>query len=73
MITSAIRRFSQLSMLTLLLALPLSLPGEEEQHAETLPEGLTITSVSFFPETVELTNPYASRQLLLSGTLETGE
>jgi len=73
MITSAIRRFSQLTLLTLLLALPLSLPGEEEQQAETLPEGLTITSVSFFPETVELTNPYAYRQLLLSGTLETGE
>ena len=40
---------------------------------ETIPEGLKVVSVSAMPETIELSGPFATAQLLITGHLESGE
>ena len=43
------------------------------ESTETLPEGLKVESITAFPATIELSDRFAYRQLVLTGRLETGE
>jgi len=45
----------------------------ESQPGERLPEGVRIVSIEAFPETIQLDNRYAYRQLLITGRTEAGE
>jgi hypothetical protein len=50
----------------------------EDESSDTLPEvtlpsGAQVVSVEVFPESIELTGPYAYRQVLILGTLDSGE
>ena len=46
---------------------------EESPEAEVLPKGLKVISLTVYPDQVKLDNPFAYRQVLLTGKLKTGE
>ena len=46
---------------------------EDSPKAEILPRNLKVISLEAYPDQVNLDNPFAYRQLLLTGTLKTGE
>ena len=45
----------------------------DKSERESLPRELKVISLEVFPEKVELNNPFAYRQLIMTGTLKTGE
>ena len=47
-------------------------PGGEAVPRESLPPGAKLLSIEAFPASIELTGPYSSRQVLLTGILEGG-
>ena len=56
-----------------LVLLGLILMASPLNAAEAIPDGLSVVSVSVFPERVELSGPFATTQLLVTGQLESGE
>lgn len=61
-----------LSLPVILALMSATLRGEEAAP-ETLPEGLEVVSIAAQPTSVELTHKFDYRQLLITGTLKTGE
>jgi hypothetical protein len=61
-----------LSLPLIMAAMSLSLRGEEPT-AEKLPDGLEVVSITAEPAVVDLKHPLDYRQVLLTGTLKTGE
>ena len=61
-----------LSLPVILALMSATLRGEETAP-ETLPEGLEVVSITAQPTSVELTHKFDCRQLLITGTLKTGE
>ncbi|MDP7205829.1 MAG: hypothetical protein QGH11_09685, partial [Pirellulaceae bacterium] len=59
--------------LCLLLATSLTAAAADEELIETLPKNLKVISLKAYPDQVKLNNPFAYRQVLLTGTLKTGE
>ncbi|MFP6750486.1 MAG: hypothetical protein VB855_02330, partial [Pirellulaceae bacterium] len=59
--------------LCLLLATSMTAAAADEESVETLPKNLKVISLEAYPDQVELDNPFAYRQLLLTATLKTGE
>jgi hypothetical protein len=45
----------------------------DKSERESLPRELKVISLEVFPEKVELNNPFAYRQLIMTGMLKTGE
>jgi hypothetical protein len=60
-----------LSLPILLAVMSITLRGEEVK--EKLPEGLEVVSIAASPASVELKHKFDYRQLLITGTLKTGE
>ena len=63
----------QTTFLTLIVLVSQHLATQHSAEAEQVPPGLTIQSVSVWPERVELTRPWHVAQILITGHLEDGQ
>ena len=64
-------RFS-LALASILLSIPFA-SSAEPAPGEALPPGAKVTALAVQPESIAFTGPYASTQLLVTATLESGE